>query len=99
MVIPGHSFACGLDESSRLGSGGIFERDAGGSESELVATSLLRVNASPTKPITVKTAPPIISQCANSIDESRPIYFPFQPGLDQAADGSERLAVKHTFRV
>jgi hypothetical protein len=53
---------------------------AGGPESGLVATSLLRVNARPRKPIVVKIAPPIISQCGNSIDESRPIYFPFAFG-------------------
>jgi hypothetical protein len=45
MVVPGHSFPRGLEESSRLGSSGIFERVAGGSESGLVATSLLRVTA------------------------------------------------------
>jgi hypothetical protein len=66
-----------FEESSSLGSGGIFERGSGGSESGLVATSLLRVNARPRKPIAIKIAPPIISQCGNSIDESRPIYFPF----------------------
>jgi hypothetical protein len=53
---------------------------AGGSESGLVANSLLRGNASTRKPIVVKIAPPIISQCGNSIDESRPIYFPFAFG-------------------
>jgi hypothetical protein len=64
-----------LEESSSLGRGGIFEPGTGGSESELVATSLFRVNARPRKPIAIKRAPPIISQCGNSIDESKPIYF------------------------
>jgi hypothetical protein len=81
-----------LEESSSLGSGGIFERGTGdgtelfptlsesrpiGSESGLVATSLFRVSARPRNPIAIKIAPPIISQCGNSIDETKPIYFPF----------------------
>jgi hypothetical protein len=72
----GHPLPLWLEESSRLGSGGIFGRGTGG-ESGLVATSLFRVNARPSKPIAIKIAPPIISQCGNSIDESKPIYFPF----------------------
>src|SRR6478672_7638813 len=52
-----------FEESSSVGSGGIFERGAGGSESGLVATSLLRKNARPRKPIAIKIAPAIISQC------------------------------------
>jgi hypothetical protein len=41
-------------------------------------------NAKPKNP-TTKTAPAIISQCGNSIDESKPIYFPFSasPEPDQ----------------
>ena len=72
----GHPLPLWLEESSSLGSGGIFGRGTGG-ESGLVATSLFRVNARPRKPIAIKIAPPIISQCGNSIDESKPIYFPF----------------------
>ena len=71
----GHPLPLWLEEASRLGSGGIFGRGTGG-ESGLVATSLFRVNARPSKPIVIKIAPPIISQCGNSIDESKPIYFP-----------------------
>ena len=63
-----------LEESSSLGSGGIFGR---GSELGSVATSLFRVNARPRKPIAIKIAPPTISQCGNSIAESKRIYFPF----------------------
>jgi hypothetical protein len=70
-----------LEESSRLGSGGIFGRGTGG-ESGLVATSLFRVNARPRKPIAIKTAPATISQWGNPIDESR------SRSLDQAADDS-----------
>jgi hypothetical protein len=88
MVVPGHSLW--LEESSRLGSGGIFERGAGGSESGLVATTLFRVNARPRKPITVRIAPPIRSQCGNSIDESRPIYFPFAFQFDEAGGWTQR---------
>jgi hypothetical protein len=56
----------------------------------LVATSLLRANARPRKPIAVKIAPAIISQCGNSIDESRPSYFPFafSPLLDASSPAS-----------
>jgi hypothetical protein len=32
------------------------------------------------KPIAIKMAPPIISQCGNSIDESNAIYFSFAFG-------------------
>jgi hypothetical protein len=61
-----------LEESSNFGSGGIWVCDEGGSG---VAASLFRVNARPRKPIAIKTAPAIISQWGNPIDESRPIYF------------------------
>ena len=76
-AVPGHPLPLSLEESSSLGSGGIFERGTGVSESGLGATSLFRVNARPSKLVAIKIAPPIISQCGNSIDESRPIYFPF----------------------
>jgi hypothetical protein len=72
----GHPLPLWLEESSSLGSGAIFGRGSGG-DSGLVATSLFRVNARPRKPIAIKIAPPIISQCGNSIDESKSIYFPF----------------------
>jgi hypothetical protein len=42
----------------------------------------------PRKPIAIKTAPAIISQWGNPIDESRPIYFPpftLSRSLDQVA--------------
>jgi hypothetical protein len=71
-----HPFPLWLEESSSLGSGGIFGRATGGSESGL-ETSLFRVSARPRKPMAIKIAPPIISQCGNSIDESKPIYFRF----------------------
>ena len=57
-----------------LGSGGIFGRGSGG-DLGLGAISLFRENARPREPIAIKPAPPIISQCGNSIDESMPIYF------------------------
>jgi hypothetical protein len=62
-----------LEESSSLGNGGIFGRGSG--DSGLVATSRFREIARPREPIAIKLAPPIISQCGNSIDESMPIYF------------------------
>jgi hypothetical protein len=63
-----------LEESSSLGSGGIFGRGSGG-DSGLVATSRFREIARPKEPIAIKLAPPIMRQCGNSIDESKPIYF------------------------
>jgi hypothetical protein len=69
-----HPLPLRLEESSSLGSGGIFGRGSG-EDSGLVATSLLRVKARPRKPIAIKIVPPIMSQCGNSIDESKPIYF------------------------
>jgi hypothetical protein len=71
-VARGHSLSLRPEESSSLGSGAIFGRGSGG-DSGLVVTSLFRVNARPTKPIAIKLAPPIISQCGNWIDESNPI--------------------------
>jgi hypothetical protein len=70
----GHSLSLRLEESSSLGSGANIGRGLGG-DSGLVATSLFRVNARPRKPIAIKLAPPIMSQCDNSIDESNPIIF------------------------
>jgi hypothetical protein len=46
-----------------------------GCDSGSAATFLFRVNASASKLNTIRPAPPIISQCGNSIDESN--YFPF----------------------
>ncbi len=56
-----------------------------GSDSGLVAACLFRVNTSPRKPIDTKIAPAIISQCGNSIDQSRSIYLPFAFGRSTRA--------------
>jgi hypothetical protein len=90
----GHPLPLWLEESSSLGSGGIFGRCAG--ESGLVVTSLFRLNARPRKPIAIKIAPPIISQCGNSIDESKLIYFPFafSPSSTRRRMYPEGLAVR-----
>ena len=53
--------------------------------SGLVAACLFRVNTSPRKPIDTKIAPAIISQCGNSIDQSRSIYLPFAFGRSTRA--------------
>jgi hypothetical protein len=79
----GHPWSLCLEESSSLGSGGIFGRGSGG-KSGSVATSSLRANARPKRPIAIKITPPIISQCGNAIDESKRIYLP----LDHAAKKS-----------
>jgi hypothetical protein len=68
----GHPWSLCLEESSSLGSGGIFGRGSGG-KSGSVATSSFRANARPKRPIAIKIAPPIISQCGNAIDESKRI--------------------------
>jgi hypothetical protein len=72
----GHPLPFWLENRAALAAAASLGRGTGG-ESGLVATSLFRVNARPTKPIAIKIAPPIISQSGNSIDESKPIYFPF----------------------
>jgi len=77
------------EESSRRGSGGIWGRGTGGSESGLVAACLLRVNTRPREPIAIEIAPAIISQYGNLIDESRSIYFlfAFSPSSTTARKG------------
>jgi hypothetical protein len=67
------------EESSKFGSGGIWEGRAAGSG--LSAASLFRVNERPRNPITTKAAPAIISQCGQLSDKSRSTYFPPSAGL------------------
>ncbi len=91
-----HSLPLRLEESSSLGSGGIFGPGAGGesgSGSRSDATSLFRPSARPRRPIAIKIAPPIISQCGNSVDES--IYLPLAlspPVALQAAEWQRATA-------
>jgi hypothetical protein len=73
-----------LEESSSLGSGGIFGRGTGGESGLVATTSLFRANTRPRRPIAIKMAPPIISQCGNAIDKSKRIDLP----LDHAANKS-----------
>lgn len=72
-----HPLPLWREELTRLGSGGIRGCRTGGSKSGLVTACLCRVNTRPKKPIATKTAPAIISQCGNLIDDSKSIYFPF----------------------
>jgi hypothetical protein len=73
----GHPLPLWLEESSSLGSGGIFGRGTG-AESGLVATSLFRVNARPRKPIAIKITPPIISQCGKFDRRKQSHLFPLR---------------------